>query len=469
VLFNSFTFLLCFPIAAAVYAFLRSQYRSAVSQAWLLVLSLAFYVYAKPGDVPFLLGSILFNWAISQRIAATDGSGDETRDVRKRWLIVGLCANILFLSCFKYVNFFFGAMAPNWGFPLGISFFTLTQVMYLVDCYEELIPANNLFDHATFVSFFPYVIAGPLTRARAIVPQLRGESGAPSWENVARGFALFCIGLFKKVVFADALSQLADAGFNAPGEISSLEAWACVLAYTFQIYFDFSGYTDMARGIGRMLGFELPLNFNIPYISKSVIEFWQRWHMSLSGFITTYLYTPILRGFKGRATLAKSAVATIIAMSISGLWHGPAWTFVVWGLCHGVALATNQYWRKKIKIALPAGVGWLLTFSFVTLAEVFFRAANLPVAFQMFARLYPAHGLHNELGLRHLIVFTESFTCVVPSLLCVPFVFFGPSSQDFVERLKPALRYSLAYACLLTVALVFLNSVVAKEFIYFGF
>ncbi len=473
-LFNSFLFILCFPIAAAVYALLRLYAGRVSSQVWLLAMSLAFYSFGKLHELPYLAGSILFNWAVARKIAGPD----ETRPRRKRWLVFALTANIVYLSLFKYINLFLRTLAPvlhlhfalpNWGFPLGISFFTLMQVMYLVDCYEQLIPASSLFDHATFVAFFPYVIAGPLSRARSIVPQLRAVDGPPAMENVARGFALFTIGLCKKAVFADALVRVADVGFADPLHVSSLEAWISVVAYSLQIYFDFSGYTDMAVGVAKMLGFTIPINFNVPYISKSIIEFWQRWHISLSNFITTYLYTPILRSFGGRATLAKSAVATILAMTISGLWHGPSWTYVVWGLCHGAALAINQYWRKKLKIRLPRALGWLLTFFFVVLAEIFFRAPSLAIAFQLFSRLLPLHGLRAAFDTSNFVVSVEALAYMLPALASIPFAFFGPASQDYVETLKPSMRYSVLYASLFVVGLLLLNSVVAKEFIYFGF
>jgi D-alanyl-lipoteichoic acid acyltransferase DltB (MBOAT superfamily) len=298
-----------------------------------------------------------------------------------------------------------------------------------------------------------------------MVQQFHQKAHAPPGsEEVARGFALFTIGLVKKTVFADSLVRFADTAFLAPLTTSHLETWLSVLAYWMQIYFDFSGYSDMAVGAARMMGFTIPVNFNSPYKSKSMIEFWQRWHMSLSQFITTYLYTPILRAFKGRATVAKAAVASILAMTVSGLWHGPAWTFVLWGLCHGTALAVNQYSRKKLKLRLPDALGWALTSAFVIFAGILFRAASLENAWLVIRQLVPI----GEFGTFNLLT-PEVLSYALPSALAFPVAFFGPSSQEVVDGLQPTLRTSLAYASLAFTALVFMNSIQAKTFVYFGF
>lgn len=472
-LFNSFLFILLLPVAAATYALLRSHAPRYVSQTWLLLLSLGFYAYGASRQLPLLLGSILFNWAISQKLAP-EALPDKPR---KRALVFALTANILFLSLFKYINFFLAQIRPgfaarfalpNWVLPLGISFITLNQVMYLVDTYEGIVPPNSLLDHATFVSFFPYVIAGPLVRAKLMVRQLQ-ENGPATARNIAEGLAFLIIGLFKKVVFADSLVHLADTAFNNPAHTGALETWISVLAYSLQLYFDFSGYSDMAIGVARIFGYTIPFNFNVPYASKSITEFWQRWHITLSSFITTYLYTPILRRFKGRATVKKAAVASILAMTISGLWHGAGWTFVLWGLGHGIALATNQYWRKTLKRSMPDALGWTITFLFVILIEVFFRAPNVPVAIAVFRQLIPTHGLAAALHLTELKFGLEGLSYIIPSLISLPIALLGPSSQQIVEQLRFRPRTAFAFAGIAFVSVIFLNSIAAKTFVYFGF
>jgi D-alanyl-lipoteichoic acid acyltransferase DltB (MBOAT superfamily) len=266
-----------------------------------------FYAWPKPEHLVYLLGSVLVNWQLARMIASA------TPPRRKRLLQAGLVLNIGFLCVFKYLNFFIGSipvlahrklLTLDLAFPLGISFFTLAQIMYLVDCYEDLMPPSSLFDHATFVSFFPCIISGPICRARRIVHQFPTLNGAgPTAETVARAIFLFSMGLIKKVVLADAFSQAADIGFSNIASLSTAEAWCSVSAYALQLYFDFSGYSDMAIASALLLGIEVPRNFDAPLRSLSIIEFWQRWHISLSSFITTYLYTPILRSFKRAPSL----------------------------------------------------------------------------------------------------------------------------------------------------------------------
>lgn len=474
-LFNSFPFLGAFAITALVYALLRGRCSRAVSQGFLLLLSFGFYSYGSLRTLPLLIGSILFNWAIARQA----GNPDLPEKVRQRWAFAGIAANVLFLSLFKYVNMFLGtlplllhtkAILPNWRLPLGISFFTLSQIMYLVDCYQGIVEPSTLFDHASFVTFFPYVVAGPITRARQMVQQFHQKAHTPATaDEVAQGFALFTLGLIKKTLFADSLVRLADTAFASPTTTSALETWLSVLAYWMQIYFDFSGYSDMAVGAARMLGFTIPFNFNAPYKSKSIIEFWQRWHISLSNFITSYLYTPILTAFKGRATLAKAAVASILAMTITGFWHGAGWTFGAFGLCHGVALSVNQYSRKKFKLKVPPALGWLMTTAFIIFTFTLFRATDLHNAFQVLKALIPTGSFADAKRLSFVFSNPETWAYLLPALVSFPFALFGPTSQEIAAGLRPTVRTSLAYALLAFIGLVLINSVIAKTFVYFGF
>jgi len=470
-LFNSFPFLFVFlPVVAIVYYLLARGAMPRAAQLWLLVASLVFYGSAKPSYTPLLVGSILFNFLIGRTIARAQGKS------RKRFLVLGISINIAFLASFKYINFIFGALAawwkpaftlPDWTFPLGISFFTLQQFMYLVDCYEELIQPNDLLTHAVFVSFFPYVISGPITRARQIVPQLQ-QAVATDAQKISQALVLLAVGLFKKVVLADSFSRLADAGFSGIGGLSTLEAWASSLAYTFQIYFDFSGYTDLAIAAALLLGFSLPINFNTPYRSLSITEFWQRWHITLSQFITTYLYTPMVRGF-GRVTLAKASLATLLAMTIVGLWHGPSWTFVVFGALHGAALVVNQVWRKKVRVSIPAPLAWLGTMLFLNAAFVFFRAPDISSAVQICRALLPQHDLTSLWVLKESIRMAEFFTIGLPLIIGVPVALWGRNSVTLSKEIRPQVLTAWAVAALLLVSLLYMNSNLAREFVYFKF
>lgn len=470
--FNSFQYLVCFlPVVAAVYGLLRSRAPQPWSQAWLLLSSVTFYGYAKLTNLPLLLGSIVFNWALARTMMA-----EVDPSKRKTLLRVGLAANIAFLCTFKYVNFFLSTLSslggprlsvPDWALPLGISFFTLTQVMYLVDTYQGLNDPNSLFDHATLVCLFPYITAGPLVRSRSVVPAFHKFMFSESrLDRACRGLYLFSIGLAKKVVFADSFASVADVGFGTMRDLSSLEAWVFSLAYTFQMYFDFSGYSDMALGSAWMLGIDIPQNFNAPYRSKSLSEFWQRWHISLSNFITNYLYTPILRGM-GKATLRTSMVAVLLAMGIAGLWHGPAWTFIIWGLLHGTGLALNQFWKRR-RLGMPDWLGWLLTFSFVNLTLIFFRAPTVVFALHMISAMVPQANLLGASALRSVLPLTP-MVLLNPVAVGMVVAFLFKSSSELAKAFHPTRLTAASVAGLILLSLFFMNSSPAKQFLYWAF
>jgi alginate O-acetyltransferase complex protein AlgI len=473
--FSSFGYIFLFlPVVLALCRLASRFPFPKAPQIVILVASVAFYAWSKPSHLCYLLGSILVNWQIARLIGAARGLR------RKQLLILGLILNIGFLCIFKYVNFFISNIpylvhhnlwVPDLAFPLGISFFTLTQIMYLVDCYEELISPSNLFDHATFVSFFPYVISGPISRAKRILHQLPALNGRvlPSDDMFARAMFLFALGLIKKVVLADAFSQTADYGFSNISSLSAVEAWTCVSAYALQLYFDFSGYSDMAIASALFLGIEIPRNFDAPLRSLSIIEFWQRWHISLSSFITTYLYTPIIRAFN-RATLATSAVATLIAMTIVGLWHGPNWTFVILGSIHGVGLAVNQYWRKKKMPRLPKPVSWLITFALIDLAFVFFRSPDLRTAMSYLSRMFSWRHVFGFASFPEL--YTHDLIArifLLAQVIGIIAAFVGKSTDQLASSFRPTwLNYAATVTCAL-IALLYLNSNVQRPFVYFAF
>ena len=469
--FHSFGYLLLFlPVVAAGNAALDRHAGRRFAQAWLLGASLFFYVYAEPRHAPLLAGSIVFNWLIAR------GMTRQREERRRAWILrAGLAANIAFLCTFKYANFFLRAMTPlglhwelpDWGFPLGVSFFTLTQVMYLVDTYQGLNDAYSLFDHATLVALFPYVASGPLVRARSVIPQFRRFAFPENRLDLAcRGFYLLAVGLAKKVVLADSFAAIADVGFGSARNFSTAEAWVFSLAYTFQIYFDFSGYSDMAVGSAWMLGIDIPQNFNAPFRSKSISEFWQRWHISLSNFITNYLYTPMLRSM-GRASLGTSTIAILLAMAIAGLWHGPAWTFIVFGVLHGAGLAVNQFWRKR-KYKMPGWLGVALTFGFVNITFVFFRSPGIGPALHLLSRMLPHANLFGVAALKGVVPFSPTLL-LRPVSVGVAAAFLFQTSAELAKAFRPNLSTAGATAALILVSLFFMNSTVVKQFVYFAF
>lgn len=481
-LFNSSEYMAFFvPVVVLLCFLLRRVAGARAAQAVVLVASLVFYAWFKPSNLPYLLGSILVNWRLVRVMAAAEGEDAQPR--RKRLMQLGLVLNIAFLCTFKYINFFLssiGFMLPGWfhfpdlAFPLGISFFTLAQIMYLVDAYEGLLAPMGLFDYATFVSFFPYVISGPIPKARRIqhqFPDFGGKHGE-FLPLFTRGVFLFTIGLAKKVLLADAFAKLANVGFTPGAHLSALEAWSFALAYAMQIYFDFSGYSDMAIGSALMLGIEIPRNFDAPYRSQSVSEFWQRWHISLSQFITTYLYTPLMKAMRKRklfkSTLTTSAVAVFFAMTIAGLWHGPAWTFVAYGIVHGTALAINQFWAKKSQRRLPDFVAWALTFFVVLTGLIFFRAETLGMGFSIAAALFnPIHALGNTSLAPALHGMTSFALAMLPVGLVL--AFYGKSSDELSRDFQPTLLNALAAGALFTLSCVYMAYNTSQSFLYFQF
>jgi alginate O-acetyltransferase complex protein AlgI len=296
---------------------------------------------------------------------------------------------------------------------------------------------------------------------------LNAAPSRPAADDVARGLTLFAMGLFKKVVFADAFASIADAAFSGAATVTMIEAWAAAFAFTLQIYFDFSGYSDMAVAAALLLGIRIPKNFDNPLRSISISEFWKRWHISLSNFITTYLYTPIVKSF-GRVTLRNSMIATVLAMLIAGLWHGPAWTFVIFGGMHGAALAANQYWKKR-KWSMPKPLGWILTMVWVTLAFVVFRSTSLSVAGQMFAGLSGFHGVAG-LGIRTKELWpTRMSEIALPVAAGSLLAFLGSYSNKIADDFRPSASLAWAVCGMLLIAVLFMNSTASKEFLYVVF
>jgi D-alanyl-lipoteichoic acid acyltransferase DltB (MBOAT superfamily) len=345
--------------------------------------------------------------------------------------------------------------------------------MYLVDCYEELIRPSSLFDHATFVTFFPYVVSGPISRTKRILHQFPGlnASEGPSAQQLARATFLFSMGLAKKVILADVFSNVADFGFSNINRLSGIESWSIAMSYSLQIYFDFSGYSDMAIASALFLGIEIPRNFDSPLRSKSMIEFWQRWHITLSSFITTYLYTPILRCFD-RATLGTAAFATMLAMTIAGLWHGPSLTFVIFGAIHGAGLVINQYWRKKRMPRFPKLISWCLTMTVICTAFVFFRSPDVQTALLLLGHMFGGTNVFGHSNFKimngegHLLMVSIYLLAEISGVLIV---FFARSSDQLQREFTPNWRNAVATAALISLSMLYLNSNVARPFVYFAF
>lgn len=401
-IFSSYPFILVFLPTVVVATLVLKCYLHDRTVLLLSVASLAFYSYWDWRFVWVILLSIGGNFAVGRALGRI-GQPDR----RKRMLCLGLAFNLALLGYFKYTNFFianietiFGTNLPTLDIvlPLGISFFTFQQIAYLVDVYRNQAIEHDFLHYLLFVTFFPQLIAGPIVHHKEMMPQfVGGQAGRINLAMAAQGIAVFFVGVAKKVLIADAVATYASPVFEASANgipIPLVEAWGGALAYTFQIYFDFSAYSDMAIGLGLIFGLRLPINFNSPYKATSVIDFWRRWHMTLSRFLRDYLYIP-LGGNRKRPSRRLANV--MIVMLLGGLWHGASWTFVAWGGLHGVGLVVNHGWRRlrAERRSSLAGVvvGWAVTFLFVVVTWVFFRAENFSSALNMVAGMIGANGI----------------------------------------------------------------------------
>lgn len=401
-LFNSWLFILVFmPLAIGGALVLRRCLGPGATVVWLGLASLVFYAATSLEHLPLLVISIIANHAIASGIAKTH-KGERGSS---RWLVFGLAFNLGALFAFKYAGFVTGIAndflgtalsVPAPGLPVGISFFTFTQVAYLVDMHARACRPHSGANYLLFVSYFPHLVAGPILRHDETIRQFssnRFAMGVPT--DVERGVALFAIGLAKKVLIADSLAPYADAAFLAADQgvqLSMWEAWLGLMSYTFQIYFDFSGYSDMALGLSLMLGVDIPVNFRSPYKASSIIEFWRRWHISLSSFLREYLYIPLGGNRLGKFRRSMNLMTTML---LGGLWHGAGWGFIAWGAIHGACLIINHLWREHLskRVHLPRVLGIALTFFVVALAWSFFRASTIDGALNMIASAAGMHGV----------------------------------------------------------------------------
>ncbi len=477
-IFSSYIFMFAFfPLVFCGYFLLSKCRRPVFQHAFLVVASLVFYGWDNPKYVFIIVSSILFNYCLSFGLAKESFS-DKTR---KALFVLGVMFNIGILGFFKYtdfvisnVNFFTGSRIEslNLVFPLGISFFTFQQFSFIVSCYKNKTPCRNFIDYALFVSFFPQLIAGPIVLYEEMMPQFQEEKRRYiNTENVIRGLAVFALGFFKKIVLADTFAVLVTNGFILSSGLSFFAAWLTALAYAFQIYFDFSGYCDMAIGGALMLNIELPLNFDAPYRSLNVREFWRRWHITLGRALTTYIYIPLGGNRRGRARTYLNLMATFL---ISGLWHGPAWTFVAWGALHGLAIIFDRVFEKQ-QNRVPKPIRQAATFLFVTVGWVLFRAESWKQAGEMYRCMFLPRALGGpwEIG----TLFFDGYTSL-PQLMSIATVGLAFAvaviwvvKEKNAKAIASSFRITPKTAILLAILYTFaiLHMTRLSPFIYFNF
>ncbi len=485
-LFNSYVFIFLFlPITLFIYFKLNKRSWTRLSMVWLIVISLVYYGWFNPIYVLLIVGSILFNYAIGKWLTRNKGAD---RLKRKFVLIFGISGNLLPLGYLKYADFFisnFNLFLPSRApllhiaLPIGISFFTFTQIAYLVDAHRGETEEYPLSVYALFVSFFPYLLAGPIVHHREMTTQYKQLKGRILDDsNLTGGLYLFFIGLFKKVVLADTLAGWVTNGFDHAATLTLVEAWAVSISYTLQLYFDFSGYTDMALGSAEMFNIKLPINFNSPYRSFNIQEFWRRWHITLGRFVRNYIYIP-LGG--NRMSEIRTLFNLMVVFFLVGLWHGAGWTFVFWGCLHGGALAIHRLWRQ-FNIRMPRFLAWVLTFNFVNAAWIFFRAKTFEDALKVLKGMMGMNGVvfPESLGRRwgglqnYGVRFGQWLANIGGDektiILIVVFMLIAlvsRNSNEIVARFKPN-YYNLIFMCVVAVmSILYLSSY--SEFLYFRF
>ena len=516
-LFTSYEFVFLFlPLSCAAF-FAAARQSRGLALLTLVLASLIFYAYWRVLDLLVIGGSVAFNYAIGKRLF------EEVRAVRLRYLLfAGITVNLVGLGVFKYSAFVvttgnallgLNLDIPVIVLPLGVSFFTFTQIAFLVDASRRDVRALSPGNYALFVTYFPHLIAGPILHHKEMMPQFDDPSTYRfDAERVGVGLSLFAIGLFKKLIIADGVARYSDPVFFQAangGGLSLIEAWTGALAYSFQLYFDFSGYSDMAVGISWMFGIRLPVNFHSPYKAASMIEFWRRWHMTLSRFLRDYLYVPLGGNRLGQG---RRYLNLFLTMLLGGIWHGAGWTFLMWGALHGLFLCCNHVWRQipalvhpdnRILHRLGSVSAWALTFLCVTVAWVFFRADSFSSALEVLKGMaglngviLPEHYLAKlglaghwlaqigiEFGAAGLFVGKQGFLALAG---VAAIAFLMPNSSQFLGAKNPGLspfdsvrpvRYRIAWAGSTTwavtlgaaAAIAMLGASYGSQFLYFQF
>ena len=482
-LFNSYEYILLFlPISLLVYFILNRLRRTVLAKVWLGASSLFFYSYWDIRFLPILLASILFNFTVGNVLVRMPA---EKQSARKLVLFFGIAADVTLLGYFKYADFFIENVNALFGtsyallhlaLPLGISFFTFTQIAYLVDSYRLNVRENSFNNYLLFVTFFPHLIAGPVLHHREMMPQFANiRNKVLNSKNIALGIFVFTIGLVKKVLIADTFAPFASHGFDQAASLGFIDAWITSLSYTLQLYFDFSGYTDMAIGAALMFNIRLPINFNSPYKALDIQDFWRRWHMTLSRFLLEYIYIPLGGNRKGKLRTYFNLMAVFI---IGGIWHGAGWTYVFWGFLHGAAMIVHRIW-KQLGFRMPKLLAWFITFNFVNVAWVFFRAQDWEDAIKVLKGMFGFNGVELPGITAHLPGITALGETLGISFVDVPaytvlliaiflgVALFARNANELSAQFKPSLKMAAAVSVLFVYSLLNLNKI--SEFLYFQF
>jgi alginate O-acetyltransferase complex protein AlgI len=469
VIFPSYGFLLLFlPVTLLLWHYLRGR-----TQLRLLSLTLMSYVFYGWWDARFvtlLVASTVIDYWAAQQIVSSPNPR-----VRRTWLALSLCGNLGVLGIFKYFDFFMNSAqsALHWigvdvqppllhvVLPLGISFYTFHSLSYTYDIYKGTSrPAKDLLHYAAYIAMFPHLVAGPIVRYAHIEEQLRvSPLVATPGDEIAEGIWLFVIGVVKKIWIADLVAPMVNVAFDGSGTPNVVVAWAGVLAYPFQLYFDFSGYTDMARGLGKLIGFNFPINFDSPYKSANISDFWNRWHITLSNFLRDYVFIPLGGSRDGMKRTVRNL---LITMFLGGLWHGAGWTFILWGTFHGAMLATHAVWRSTGR-KLPQLPSVAITFACVSFGWILFRAPSMARFNEVLRGLVGLGGPISVAEASHWLQLNR-MECL-SLLFAMTVAFLAPNSQQLPKPTRPIHGFALA-AVLLATMTTFMKE---TPFLYFQF
>lgn len=475
-LFNSYEFIFLFlPITFGIYFWLNKKRLTQASKGWMVFASLFFYSWWNVIYLPLILGSILFNFAIGSSITHINSTFlSKKRLSSKTILTFGIAANVLLLVYYKYMDFFItnaNMMAgTHWELmqiilPLGISFFTFTQIAYLVDAYRNEVKEMDYLNYTLFVTFFPHLLAGPILHHKEMMPQfddVRNKVLKP--KNIAAGMYLFAIGLFKKVVIADTFAIWVSYGYGDTASLSLMCAWATSLSYTFQLYFDFSGYTDMALAVALLFNIKLPINFNSPYKAVNIQDFWRRWHITLSRFLRDYIYIPLGGNRHGELRTYSNLFSVFL---VGGLWHGASWMFVIWGALHGGAIVLHRAWQQSGR-KMNTILAWFLTFNFINITWIFFRAKEWDDAVNILSGMVGLNGIEEFSDVLEFggLTTIELFMMGIVLMIGVS-SFFTPNSNQMAKSFRLSNKSLLFGAFLMCMGVLHLSKISA--FLYFNF
>lgn len=485
-LFNSYAFMFLFlPVTVLLYFLLNRKKLTVAATAWLVLASLFFYGWWNVKYLALILASIIFNFGVGAALR-TAGPAGTGRVPKKSVLIFGILGNVALLGYYKYTDFFITNLNALTGLqiplqkiilPLGISFFTFTQVAYLVDVYSGKAKEYDFLRYALFVTFFPHLLAGPIIHHSEMMPQFADlRKRVLNYRNLSVGLYLFFIGLFKKVIIADELARVASGGFDMMPTLTLIEAWVASLSYSLQLYFDFSAYTDMALAASWMFNIRLPYNFDSPYKAVNIADFWRRWHMTLSRFLRDYIYIPLGGNRKGDGNTYLNLLITFL---IGGIWHGAGWTFVFWGFLHGVATVIHRMWTK-FHIPMHRFLAGFLTFNFVNIAWVFFRAKTWDDAIKVLSGMFGLSGIKLPKSAAkvdflqgHGFTFGDLFfkamdrNLIYYVIVSALIAFLAKNSNQMSESFRPT-RAAAAFVIIIAVYVI-LNMNRVSEFLYFNF